>query len=185
MAVSKVIDIETIQEETKARISRLKEIKKGLEAIEKEKDKLDEQEAAFHAEAKDLGIDITSPSKLGGKRRGRPAGSGRGRGGSKTGETRADMLLRVMPNSEEDPVSKQVLVERLEKEGFTSVSDDPAIGVSQELTKMKKAGLASNSAGERGTWRLTKKGEKQAAKVAAARENADDKADDANPGDSQ
>ena len=175
------INIGSIADEAKARVKRAREIQKELKQLDKDKTALDKRYQSLLDEVNGFGISVKPAT---GKRRGRPAtknakpaksaskDSKRGRATSKTGENRTELLFRLMPGADDTPVSKDELVKRLAGAGYASQAESAIIGVGQALGSMKKSGYASNAAGERGEWRLTKKGETKRDKLAADREAA-------------
>ena len=176
-------------EQSQQTTARLKEIGKALSTVEKEKAKILSEEEALNAELAQLTGSTISTSQSSG-RKGRKPGSknkksgakaksstsSTKRGGSETGETREEIMLRTMPTGDEGAVGKQEIHDRLEKSGFTSKAADPIVGVGQSLFKMKKQGLVTNKEGGRGEWCLTKSGikarDKQLAEATKAAESS-------------
>lgn len=136
---------------------------KRLTEINREVQKLDKQKEDLLAEAQQLmSGGTTSVQRRGRRKTSRSTGSRssssskREKGGSKTGETRQQILLRVMPEPNQDPLDKHSLTDLVQQEGYESASSDPTVGVSQDLGRMKDDNLVDNP--ERGKWRLTKQG---------------------------
>jgi hypothetical protein len=153
------LDLSKAAEKQQANAKRLTEINREMQ-------KLDKQKEDLLAEAQQLMSGGTTSVQRRGRRKssGRSTGSRstgsrsskREKGGSKTGETRQQILLRVMPEPNQDPLDKHSLTDLVQKAGYESASDDPTVGVSQDLGRMKDDKLVDNP--ERGKWRLTKQG---------------------------
>ncbi len=181
---------EHIQEAEQA-AARLKQIDKEMSAVSQSKAKLQEQEDALRAEAEELtGYGVSFPGKTQ-KRRGRKPGkasnktkavhtkkkaaakkSTKKRGRSKSGQSREDLILRVLPTKKEGAVGKEDLNAMLEKAGYKSEAANPIPGIGQALNRLKKLGFVENAS--RGMWNLTKSGVKERdAKINAAAEAAE------------
>lgn len=161
-----VIDFDSILQQSAERATRLKELGKQHDVLQKARQQLDKDEAAFMTEIQSLGLGKvfkatrqTAKAATKGDKASAKTGAKRGRKPKTEGDGRSmplhDVLLTVMPASEAEGISKDDIVTLVAGEGYISKATDPKVVIGQALGKSNHF---SNPA--RGQWRLTKLGER-------------------------
>ena len=154
-----MVNVEKLMTEAEAQVKRLKAISETQKSIQKQREKLDADEAALMAEINNFGKKTRkSKTKVKAKGKDKPvpiSKTKRARATSKTGETLMQVLLRVSPSSKEEAVNKDELVARLVAHGYVSASSDPKVVIGQALAKD-----GSIKSPERAKWQRSAKGDK-------------------------
>jgi hypothetical protein len=166
-----VLDIQGAIAQQEKRTARLVELDKQRTKLLADKAKIEALEAKLTIEATSLlnGGPVTAPKatkpakgekteKTG--KRGRPVGSTNG-----TCTSLREVLLKVMPNADEQPINKDEIASRVAAAGYTSTASDPKIVIGQTLGRFNDFTNV-----ERGQWRLSKHGMNRRDKAAATPE---------------